>query len=102
MTAAADRVTRLEIWPVPRIGEVLAGEDLAALIVEGTSDLRVGEVLVVALKVVSKAEGRVVLGGDREAAIDAEMARLVGQRGATRSGRGDVLRRAPLLVVRVW
>jgi coenzyme F420-0:L-glutamate ligase/coenzyme F420-1:gamma-L-glutamate ligase len=74
---------RLEIWPVPGIGEVRAGDDLAGLIAAAEPGLRDGDVVVVTSKVVSKAEDRVVA-TDREAAIDAETARLVAQRGGTR------------------
>ncbi len=65
------------------IGEIEAGCDLAAVLVEalvrayGDDALRDGDVLVVTSKVVSKAEGRVVE-GDREAWVDAETVRPVG------------------------
>jgi coenzyme F420-0:L-glutamate ligase/coenzyme F420-1:gamma-L-glutamate ligase len=52
-------VTRLEILPVEGIPEVREGDDLAAL-VAGRARLEDGDVLVVAHKVVSKAEGRVL------------------------------------------
>lgn len=74
---------RLEIWGVPGIAEVVAGDDLAALIAAAEPDLRDGDVVVVTSKIVSKAEGRVV-DGDRDSAIDAESVRLVAQRGTTR------------------
>jgi coenzyme F420-0:L-glutamate ligase/coenzyme F420-1:gamma-L-glutamate ligase len=48
---------RLEVWGVTGLPEVRPGDDLAAMIAERT-DLRDGDVLVVAQKVVSKAEGR--------------------------------------------
>jgi coenzyme F420-0:L-glutamate ligase / coenzyme F420-1:gamma-L-glutamate ligase len=54
-------VSRLEAWPLPGLPEVRPGDDLAALIAaaaDGT--LRAGDVLVVAHKVVSKAEGALV------------------------------------------
>jgi len=78
-----DASHRLEIWGVAGIGEVVEGDDLATLIAGAEPELRNGDVVVVTSKVVSKAEGRLV-GGDREAAIDAEAVRLVAQRGATR------------------
>jgi coenzyme F420-0:L-glutamate ligase/coenzyme F420-1:gamma-L-glutamate ligase len=54
-------VTRLEAWPLPRLPEVGPGDDLAALLaVAAAGGLRSGDVLVVAHKVVSKAEGAVV------------------------------------------
>jgi coenzyme F420-0:L-glutamate ligase/coenzyme F420-1:gamma-L-glutamate ligase len=53
---------RLEIRPVTGLPEVRAGDDLAAMIVAAlaTDPLRDRDVVVVAQKVVSKAEGRVV------------------------------------------
>jgi coenzyme F420-0:L-glutamate ligase/coenzyme F420-1:gamma-L-glutamate ligase len=54
-------VTRLEAWPLRGLPEVRPGDDLAALIAAAAGDaLRAGDVLVVAHKVVSKAEGAVV------------------------------------------
>ena len=52
-------MTGVRILPVEGIPEVREGDDLAALIGE-TAELEDGDVLVVAQKVVSKAEGRVV------------------------------------------
>ena len=55
-------MTELRVIPLPGIPEVRARDDLAALIgdaVEGVGGLEDGDVLVVAQKVVSKAEGRV-------------------------------------------
>jgi coenzyme F420-0:L-glutamate ligase/coenzyme F420-1:gamma-L-glutamate ligase len=53
---------RLTIWPVTGLPEVRAGDDLAAMIVaaSATDPLRDRDVVVVAQKVVSKFEGRVV------------------------------------------
>jgi coenzyme F420-0:L-glutamate ligase/coenzyme F420-1:gamma-L-glutamate ligase len=54
-------VTRLEAWPLPGIREVRAGDDLAAMVGDAAGGtLEAGDVLVVAHKVVSKAEGAVV------------------------------------------
>jgi coenzyme F420-0:L-glutamate ligase / coenzyme F420-1:gamma-L-glutamate ligase len=54
-------VSRLEAWPLPGIPEVRPGDDLAALIAAAADgDLRAGDVVVVAHKVVSKAEGAIV------------------------------------------
>jgi coenzyme F420-0:L-glutamate ligase/coenzyme F420-1:gamma-L-glutamate ligase len=54
-------VTRLEAWPLPGLPEVLPGEDLGALLAAAAGDgVRAGDVLVVAHKVVSKAEGAIV------------------------------------------
>jgi coenzyme F420-0:L-glutamate ligase/coenzyme F420-1:gamma-L-glutamate ligase len=67
--------------PVAGIGEVGAGDDLAALLA-GATDLRDGDVLVVTSKVVSKAESRVVT-LDRDEALAAETERVVARRGPT-------------------
>ncbi|MDG4793214.1 coenzyme F420-0:L-glutamate ligase [Micromonospora sp. WMMD1082] len=82
---------RLEILPVPGIGHVTEGDDLAALIGGAAPWLRDGDVLVVTSKIVSKAEGRLVDvpadGPDRQAARDrvlaAESVRAVAARGDT-------------------
>ena len=73
---------QLEIFPVTGLPEVAAGADLAALIADGT-DLRDGDVVSVTSKIVSKAEGRLTYGTRREA-VDAELVRVVAQRGDTR------------------
>ncbi|MGR6317332.1 coenzyme F420-0:L-glutamate ligase [Micromonospora soli] len=83
---------RLEILPVPGIGDVTEGDDLAALIATAAPWLRDGDVLVVTSKIVSKAEGRLVDvpadGPERLAARDevlaGETVRVVATRGATR------------------
>ncbi|WP_341719099.1 coenzyme F420-0:L-glutamate ligase [Micromonospora sp. FIMYZ51] len=83
---------RLEILPVPGIGHVTEGDDLAALIGGAAPWLRDGDVLVVTSKIVSKAEGRLVDvpadGPERQTARDevlaAETVRVVAARGATR------------------
>ncbi|MDQ1696760.1 MAG: dehydro coenzyme reductase / coenzyme F420-0:L-glutamate ligase / coenzyme [Frankiaceae bacterium] len=75
-------MTRLEIWGLTGIGEVVEGTDLAAVITEAEPGLRDGDIVVVTSKVVSKAEGRVVT-CDREAAITAETVRVVAKRGST-------------------
>jgi len=72
------------------IPEVVAGDDLAALVLAGIEasgidgGLRDGDVLLVTSKIVSKAEGRLLQAEDREAAIDAETVRVVARRGRTR------------------
>jgi coenzyme F420-0:L-glutamate ligase/coenzyme F420-1:gamma-L-glutamate ligase len=58
-------VTRLEVIPVEGMPEVREGDDVAALIATA-AELRDGDVLVVAQKVVSKSEGRVVRLGEIE------------------------------------
>ncbi|WP_037910319.1 coenzyme F420-0:L-glutamate ligase [Actinacidiphila yeochonensis] len=83
MTSVAG-APRYEVFGVPGIGEVQPGDDLAALIAATGVELADGDVVVVTSKIVSKAEGRVVRADDREAAIDAEMVRLVARRGPTR------------------
>ncbi len=49
----------LSAQPLDGIPEIAPGDDLAALIVDATHELNDGDVLVVAHKVVSKAEGRI-------------------------------------------
>jgi len=81
----------LEVLPVRGIGDVTAGDDLAALITSNAPWLRDGDVLVVTSKIVSKAEGRLVEvpadGPEREAAreraLAAETRRVVARRGPT-------------------
>ena len=81
----------LEIRPVRGIGDVVAGDDLAALISTAAPWLADGDVLVVTSKIVSKAEGRLVEvpadGPEREearaVALAAETARVVARRGPT-------------------
>jgi coenzyme F420-0:L-glutamate ligase / coenzyme F420-1:gamma-L-glutamate ligase len=58
-------VTRLVADPIPGLPEIGAGDDLAALLLDGAarlpeSGLRGGDVVVIAHKAVAKAEGRVV------------------------------------------
>ncbi|GAA2523905.1 hypothetical protein GCM10010201_22920 [Pilimelia columellifera subsp. columellifera] len=82
----------LEIRPVLGIGEVRAGDDLAALVTDAAPWLRDGDILIVTSKIVSKAEGRLVDvpadGPEREAARDAaltaETAAVVATRGPVR------------------
>lgn len=50
-------MTRLEVFPIPGIPEVRAGDDLAKMIVAAEPGLRDRDVVVVTQKVVSKAEG---------------------------------------------
>ena len=72
------------VWAVAGLPEVQPGDDLAKLICAAAPELADGDVLLVTSKIVSKAEGRLVRADDREAAIDAEMVRLVARRGPTR------------------
>ncbi|WP_433793525.1 coenzyme F420-0:L-glutamate ligase [Actinoplanes sp. CA-252034] len=81
----------LQILPVRGIGDVVAGDDLAQLIVTAAPWIADGDVLVVTSKIVSKAEGRLVEvpadGAEREQArqrvLDDETARVVARRGPT-------------------
>ncbi|TDC26230.1 coenzyme F420-0:L-glutamate ligase [Streptomyces sp. 8K308] len=77
------------VWALPGIPEVAEGDDLVKLIATaastaGASGLLDGDVVVVTSKIVSKAEGRVRLADDREAAVDEEAVRIVARRGRTR------------------
>lgn len=82
----------MEVLPVTGIGEVTPGTDLADVIATAAPWLRDGDVVVVTSKIVSKAEGRlIVVSGDRDErerarqeAVAAETARTVASRGATR------------------
>jgi len=75
---------RLEAFGVTGIGEVRAGDDVAALVVEALAGsgerLADGDVVVVSSKVVSKAEGRVVRAESREAAVTSQTVRVVAER----------------------
>ncbi|MFI0821768.1 coenzyme F420-0:L-glutamate ligase [Streptomyces sp. NPDC021098] len=86
---ASPEVSSYQVWAIPGLPEVRPGDDLAKLIADaatagGLPGLADGDVLLVTSKIVSKAEGRVVAGDDREAAIDAETVRVVARRGRTR------------------
>ena len=79
-------MTRIEVWAPDGVPEVVAGDDLAGLVLAALgdgADLVDGDVVSVTSKVVSKAEGR-TREGDRDAAVDEESVRLVARRGATR------------------
>jgi coenzyme F420-0:L-glutamate ligase/coenzyme F420-1:gamma-L-glutamate ligase len=71
-----------EVFGVDGLPEVREGDDVAELI--AGAGLRDGDVVVVTSKIVSKAEGRILVADDREKAIDAETVRLVARRGGTR------------------
>ncbi|MDN4484420.1 coenzyme F420-0:L-glutamate ligase [Demequina lignilytica] len=74
----------LTAWAVPGLGEIAPGTDLPALIAAAAATagtpLADGDVVVVASKIVSKAEGRLVTAADREDAITAEAVRVVASR----------------------
>ncbi|MEU9865637.1 coenzyme F420-0:L-glutamate ligase [Streptomyces sp. NPDC047971] len=82
--ASARAGARYEVWALPGLPEVKAGDDLAKLIASVSPGLRDGDVLIVTSKIVSKAEGRVIAAADREEAIDAETVRVVARRGTLR------------------
>ncbi len=92
MPAHADGLT---VTPVTGLPEIAPGNDLAALIADAAPGLADGDILAVTSKVVSKAEGRIMRGGQRsaaaaaaaslrDAAIEAETVRVVATRGAAR------------------
>ncbi|SPT50789.1 coenzyme F420-0:L-glutamate ligase [Actinomadura madurae] len=72
----------LRVFGVPGMPEVAEGDDIAAMIPAGT--VEDGDVLVVTSKIVSKAEGRVLVADDREKAIEAETVRVVARRAHAR------------------
>ncbi len=81
------------VWAVEGIPEIVAGDDLPAMIADAVTageqgGLVDGDILVVTSKIVSKAEGRQVVAADREEAITAETVRVV----ATREHPGGVTR----------
>lgn len=74
---------RLQVWGLPGIPEIVAGDDLAAIIgdaVDAAGGIEDGDILAVTSKVVSKAEGRAIAATDREEAITAQTVRLVASR----------------------
>ena len=87
----------LQVIGLAGIGEISAGDDLAAMIAralpeaawpDGSTGLNEGDVVVVTSKVVSKSEGRIVPESQRDAALDAETVTVVATketpRGTTR------------------
>ncbi|EST24091.1 coenzyme F420-0:L-glutamate ligase [Streptomyces niveus] len=84
MTADETAVASYGVRALAGLPEVRAGDDLAKLIVAAGPGLVDGDILLVTSKIVSKAEGRIVEAPDREAAIDAETARVVARRGPLR------------------
>ena len=79
----------IEIVPVEGLPEIREGDDLGAWIADATS-LRDGDVIVVAQKAVSKAEGRVVALDGVEPSAKARELAGPGDRSA--AARGDPLR----------
>jgi coenzyme F420-0:L-glutamate ligase/coenzyme F420-1:gamma-L-glutamate ligase len=81
----------ITVWAPAGVGEVRAGDDVAATLLEalhrtaladGDRLLRDGDVVVVTSKVVSKAEGRARV-STREAELPGQTARVVARRGPT-------------------
>jgi coenzyme F420-0:L-glutamate ligase/coenzyme F420-1:gamma-L-glutamate ligase len=80
-------------WGVGGIPEIVAGDDLPAIVVAAVTSrestpLEDGDIVVVTSKIVSKAEGRQIVAADREDAITAETVRVV----ATKAHAGGVTR----------
>lgn len=80
---------RFSAWAVPGIPEIQPGDDLARLIGAAVDRLAAedagyaladGDILVVASKIVAKAEGRLVPATDREKAITEDTVRVVAER----------------------
>lgn len=82
-------MTALQVLAPEGIPSVTSGTDLAAVLApvlanldwpDGTRGLAAGDVVVLASKIVSKAEGRLRRAADREEAIDGETVRVVASR----------------------
>ncbi len=73
----------VQVLPVEGVPEVRPGDDVAAMLEPSlrAAGARDGDVVVVTSKIVSKAEGRIVLGADRADAVAAETMRVVARRG---------------------
>ena len=73
----------LRVLPVEGVPEVRAGDDLASLLVDafGENAFEEGDVVVIAQKVVSKAEGRTAPAAERESAIADETKRVLRRSG---------------------
>lgn len=79
----------LTVFALTGLGEIVAGDDLAALIAGAAGTLlQHGDILAVTSKIVSKTEGRQIAATDREQAITDETVRVV----ATRAHAGGVTR----------
>lgn len=76
------------MWAVEGIPEVVAGDEIAGLIIQAIeaseTSIQDGDIVVVTSKIVSKAEGRSVQASDREDAITSQTVRVVATRGNTR------------------
>lgn len=86
----------LHLVAVPGIGAVVAGDDLAAIVAGALAAARLplhdDDVVVVASKVVAKAEGRTVPAQDRERALEAESVAEVAARTLPDGRRTRVVR----------
>jgi coenzyme F420-0:L-glutamate ligase/coenzyme F420-1:gamma-L-glutamate ligase len=73
----------VSVLPVVDVPEVRVGDDLASLLAEPlrTAGLEPGDIVAVTQKIISKAEGRIVPGDDREDAVRSETVRVVARRG---------------------
>ncbi len=79
----------LTVFALDGIPEIVPGADLAWIVGEASAGLlQDGDILAVTSKIVSKAEGRIILAADREQAITAETVRVV----ATRAFPGGITR----------
>jgi coenzyme F420-0:L-glutamate ligase / coenzyme F420-1:gamma-L-glutamate ligase len=85
----------MRVFPVQGLPEIAAGDDLARLI-SGATELEDGDVVVVAQKVVSKAEGRIVRLADVE---PSDRARAIADDGDPR--RLEVILRESARIVRL-
>jgi coenzyme F420-0:L-glutamate ligase/coenzyme F420-1:gamma-L-glutamate ligase len=79
----------ITIFAPDGIGEVPAGADLAALVIDAVGrhpegPLHDGDIVVITSKIISKAEGRRLPGTERLQAVAAESVRTVAARGRTR------------------
>jgi coenzyme F420-0:L-glutamate ligase / coenzyme F420-1:gamma-L-glutamate ligase len=76
-------MSSITVTPIAGIPEVRTGDDVAALIVSAAGDgaLQDDDVVVVAQKVISKSEGRVVPGADRRDAARDESVRVLRRSG---------------------
>jgi len=75
-------VTSFSITGVEGLPEIIAGDDLATLILKACS-LQDGDIVVVTSKIISKSEGASLDAHSRDSAIATETMRIVAQRGTT-------------------
>jgi coenzyme F420-0:L-glutamate ligase/coenzyme F420-1:gamma-L-glutamate ligase len=80
----------LTVFAPDGVPEIRAGDDLAALMIGALAPVT-GDIVLVTSKVVSKAEGRALVGTDRASAVESELAepgaRVVARRGPTTIAR---------------